>query len=1024
MISLFIAASLIVTPVQDTAHVVLVATTDLHGHVTGRDYVEDRPAPNGVARVARVVDSLRARYPGQVILLDAGDLLQGDPFATYFARVAHREPHPIVEAMNLVGYDAATPGNHDFDWGVSLFRRAVGDVRFAYVSANVFDLPGDTLLLPAYRVVRREGVRVGIAGFTTPGVMLWDRAQLRGRIRVAPIDAVAERTLEAVRRDADLSVVLIHSGMDGRSSYDDSEVGGENVAARLATVGSRPDVVVVGHSHREMRDSVINGVHFVQPKPFGASVSVVHVSLVRDAQGPWRVRQIHGDLVVTKDVPPSDLLAQRLAGDDDSVRVWVRTPLGVASGEMRAGAARVQPTPIVNFVNDVQRRRTKADLSATSAFDLRSGFDADTIRIGHVFTVYPYENTLRAIRITGEQLRAYLEWSARYFAVDAAGRVSLNDSIPGYDYDIVSGARYDIDLRRPVGDRIQALSVRGRPVEPSDSFTMAINSYRQSGAGGYDMVRSAPVVYDQGESIPELLMADIRSAGRIDPGSYATADWRIVPEVYAVQVRNLFGIAPQPLPASPKDSIVLRVLATADLRAEMLGGAAPAAAVMDSLASSCACASLRLDTGDAMQGSPLAGETEGRAVIQVLKEMRYDAAAVGDHDFDWGTDSLRQRMTEAGYPWLAANVFDSVTGRRPDWLVPYRIVQAGGWPVAVLGYVTPDAKRLLPDDRTRGLRFGEGELALHDALGAVAALKPAFTILLAHADLRCDSMVCSGEVTHLAEQLNRSGVGLIVTGHTGRANHARVGDIPIVQAGGRGSSIAVTDVVRTSAGGLEARPWIQAVDSADRPKGPALVAALQFFQRRTDSLNARPITELKRPLSRDGNQFALGGLLAEARRNAVRADVGLIRNAAIEADLPAGAVTYGRLAAVEPRGGDVVKVSVTGVQLRAVLEHALDGGAPSAHIAGAQVRYDPRKPTGRRIAAIVLQGKRSPRPSDSYTIATDDSTASGAGGYEVLRGLPLQRAAMMAVEADAAFLRKLPQPVEIGGTAGFVSTRK
>ena len=169
--------------------------------------------------------------------------------------------------------------------------------------------------------MRREGVRVGIAGFTTPGVMLWDRAQVRGRIRVAPIDAVAERTLEAVRRDADLSVVLIHSGMDGRSSYDDTEVGGENVAARLAAVGSRPDVVVVGHSHREMRDSVINGVHFVQPKPFGASVSVVHVSLVRDGQGPWESPAIHGDLVLTKDVPQSDLLAQRLARDDVGPRL-------------------------------------------------------------------------------------------------------------------------------------------------------------------------------------------------------------------------------------------------------------------------------------------------------------------------------------------------------------------------------------------------------------------------------------------------------------------------------------------------------------------------------------------------------------------------------------------------------------------------------------------------------------------------------------------------------------------------------
>ena len=117
----------------------------------------------------------------------------------------------------------------------------------------------------------------------------------------------------------------------------------------------------------------------------------------------------------------------------------------------------------------------------------------------------------------GSSWKAYLEWSARYFAVDAAGRVSLNDSIQGYNYDIVSGARYDIDLCRPVGDRIQGLSVRGRAVEASDSFTMAINSYRQSGAGGYDMVRSAPVVYDRAESVPELLMADILSGGRVDP---------------------------------------------------------------------------------------------------------------------------------------------------------------------------------------------------------------------------------------------------------------------------------------------------------------------------------------------------------------------------------------------------------------------------------------------------------------------------------------------------------------------------
>jgi 2',3'-cyclic-nucleotide 2'-phosphodiesterase (5'-nucleotidase family) len=958
------------------------------------------------------------------MLVDAGDLLQGDAFATYFARVAPREPHPIVEAMNLTGYDAATPGSDDFNWGVPLFRRAVGDARFAYVSGNIVDLPGDTLLLPAYRVVRRQGVRVGIAGFTTPGVMVWDREQVRGRIRIAPIEGAAERTLEAVRRDADLLVVIIHSGMDGRSSYPDSTVGGENVAARLAGFRVRPDLVVVGHSHREMRDSVINGVHFVQPRPFGASVSVVHVTLAREEEGPWKVRRVRADLVATAGTPPSDLLAQRLAAADDSVSKWVRTSLGVATGSMRAAAARAQATPIINFVNEVQRRRTRADLSVTSAFDLQAGFDADSIRIGQVLALYPYENTLRAIRITGEQLKTYLEWSARYFKVDAAGRVSINDSIPSYNYDIVGGARYDIDLRRPVGDRIQRLSVRGRMVAPSDTFTMAINSYRQSGAGGYDMVSGAPVIYDKAESIPELLMDEVRARGPIDPNDYAAADWQIVPEVYATAVRNLYGIAPKPVAESPRDTVVLRILATADLHANLLEGAARSAATMDSLAEACDCPSLRFDAGDAMQGSPLAGETEGRAEVEVLKTMGFSAAALGEHDFDWGTDTLQQRMTDVGYPWLAANVLDSASGRRPDWITPYRMLRVGEAPVAVIGYVTTDAKTLLPGDRTRGLRFGEGELALHDVLADVAAQKPAITILLAHAGLGCDSAVCSGEVVRLAEQLGRSGVDLIIAGHGHQGATTRVGGISIVQADAGGASIAVTDLVKTSSGGYEARPRIVPTDSGRTPKDKALLGALQFYRRRSDSLDARPIAQLKLPLRREGQQFALGGLLAEARRNAVRADVGLVRNESITADLPAGAVTYGRLTEVERGRSDVVRVTVTGVQLRAALEHALTTGAPSAHIAGAQVRYDPKKPAGKRISGVVLQGRRSLKPGEEYTIATDEATAGGAGGYDVLVGRPLQRAGMIDVETDAAFLRKLPQPVEVGATAGFVSTRR
>lgn len=1023
MLSLFSALVLAAAPLQDTAHVVLVATTDLHGHVTDWDYVADRPFPGGLPRVATVVDSLRARYPGQVVLVDAGDLLQGDAFATYFARVRQTEPDPIIEAMNVAGYDAATPGNHDFDWGLPTLRSAVADARFPYVSANVLAAPGDSLVYPPYRVVQRQRVRIAITGVTTPGTMVWDRDQLAGRVRVAPIGPGLAPVLAAMRRDADVVVALAHSGLGGRASYDTAGVGDENVAPALATLPGRPDVVVVGHSHREIRDSVIDGVHFVQPAPFGASVSVVHLDLAR-TDGRWRLTRVRADLVSTRERAPSPLLAQRLSESREAVREWARTAIGIATAPMRAGAARVGPDPILEFVQDVQRRRTGAELSAASVFDLRAGFDADTIRVAHVLALYPFDNILRAVRVSGAELKEYLEWSARYFLVDPVGRVGLNDSVPGYNYDVVAGATYAIDLRRPVGDRIQDLAVRGRRVQPTDSFTLAVNSYRQTGGGGYTMLRHAPVVYDKGERIPELLIDAVRARSPLDPAQYSAAGWRIVPEMADRAVHGLFGVPTRPPPRGSRDTLLLRILATGDLHGELLPGAAALAGTFDSLGADCDCAQLRLDAGDAMQGTPVQNESRGRAGMGLLGGLGYSAAALSDHDFDWSVDVLRQRLEESPYPWLAANLVDSATGRRPDWITPYRMVDVGGMSVAVVGYITSDTKRLLPADRTRGLRFGEGELALHAVLGEVAALRPALTILLAHAGGSCDAVACTGEIVRLADELRGSGVRLIVAGHTHQVITASVAGIPILETGSRGEMIGVADLVKTPAGGFEIRLGVVPVDSSLRGGDARFRAELDRYERRSDSVLTRPLAELKRPLVRAGAQFPLGALIADARRNALRADLGLVRTEAIRADLPSGPVTYARLAAVEPDRGDLVRLTITGAQLSALLERALAGTGPTVHLAGAQVRYDPRAQAGKRVRGVTLTGGGKLRNDSEYTLATDEATAGGAGGMSPLAGVQYEREGLLDVEAVGAFLRRLPQPVEASAPAGFVSTRR
>jgi 2',3'-cyclic-nucleotide 2'-phosphodiesterase (5'-nucleotidase family) len=545
------------------------------------------------------------------------------------------------------------------------------------------------------------------------------------------------------------------------------------------------------------------------------------------------------------------------------------------------------------------------------------------------------------------------------------------------------------------------------------------------------MVRGAPVVYDRNENIRDLLVEEVRLRKTVDPASYGARDWRIVPEMAAASVRSLFRVPQRPAPAGPRDSVLLRIVATADLHGAVLGGldegeltgAAILSSTMDSLAAECGCPVVRLDAGGAMHGSVASNITHGRAMVDVLNELGIAATAMSEGDLTWSVDTLRRRMSEARFHWLAANVFDSATGRRPDWAIPYRVLEGGGLKVAVVGYITGDTKASLKAALTRGLRFEDGALAIRDVLAEVRALRPDVTILLAHAGAECDGPVCTGEVVRLADAVEPRTLDLIVAGHTHRAVDTRIAGISIIEAEGEGS-VAVADVVRTSAGGREVRTRLHPI-SPDRVNADEQMALLvDGYRRRTDAITSRVVANVKFPLPRDGDQHRLGGMIAEARRNVLRADVGLVSNAEIGADLPAGPVTYGQLYRVQPSENGLVKVTLTGAQLREVLEQALSRNArPEAHIAGARVRYDPRRPPGRRIQRLELLGSRKFQPKAEYTLATDDFLASGGEGYRALVKRPLVPASMLDVDAVIAYLKRLPQPAEFTAPPGFQSSR-
>lgn len=1024
------------TQAQDTAHIIVVSTTDVHGHASAWNYLDNAPFAGGLVRAARVVDSLRARYPGKVVLVDAGDVIQGDPFATYMARVAPRDPHPVLDVMGAMGYDAATPGNHEFNWGVPFMLRALRGASFPYVSGNIYSLPQDTLLLPAFTSVQRGGIRVGITGFTTPGAMVWDREILRNRARVGRIPEASARVLRQMRGNADFTIALVHSGMDGLSSYDTTGVGAEDVAAGLAQGAVKPDLVVVGHSHREFADSVINGVHFVQPGRHAQSLSVVHVSLARRGND-WTIAQVRGELVQLANVEPSAALDRRLAPDHQAVRQWLALPVGNVSNDMPTVTARAEATPISNYINEVQRRRAGTDLSATSIFDIHAGFKPGVATISDFVRLYPYENTLRGIRITGDQLKAYLEYSARYYVADQ-GRVRLNDSVPGYNFDVVSGAEYAIDLRLPVGSRIRGLTVRGRPVQPSDQFTMAINSYRQGGGGGYTMLAGSSVIYDKGQNIRDLLIQDLRTRGVLDIQDFATQNWRIVPDEMARTARRLFAPTPDPVrPSPPRDTTILRIFATGDFHGALLpsvrpwsqgrpvGGMAVLKRLMDSLTAQCRCPDLRVDAGDEMQGTLASNLEFGRSTVAAMNMLGVDAAVVGNHDFDWTVDTLLRRMADARYPWIVANVADSATGKRPDWAIPYRVLEAGRLRVGVLGFITTETKSIVRGDILKGLSF-TGPESLAEPLAQLRAERPDLVVILAHEGASCEggpSGTCSGPIIDLARSLDSTQVDLIVAGHRHSLTNVRVNGIPIVQMGSSGGDIGVIDVVKTLVGTRELRPRLIAVYADSIGADTAMQRLVEGFRQQSDSLANRVIATLKTPAQRTRGQYGLANLVADAHRNALRTDFAITNNGGVRNGLPAGPVNYSQVFEVSPFGNELVRIRLTGRQMREVLEHALNDGRPGIHVSGLRVIYDSSRPAGRRVREVRLPTGRRMEDRATYTLAINDFLAGGREGFAMLPSLHPERTGIYDIDALVNYLRRLPQPIDLPSDDRFVAGR-
>lgn len=1012
----------------------LLGTTDVHGWLVPYDYYAGHATANGLAALRPVIDSIRAANPGRTFLFDSGDLLQGNALAYVAARVDTLGPNAIIRAMNLVGYDASAIGNHEFNYGLPYLDHAVSQAAFPFLSANIFE-DGDTThayapstLIP-YVAGVGDTLLIGVTAATPPGVQIWDHDNVAGRLSFADVVKSVRPVVQSLRaRGADLIVVLSHGGLAG-SSY--TGFPPENASAALAREVPGIDVIFMGHTHREVPDTSINGVLLLQARNYARSLAVATVRLQRQAPGVWHAISAHGQLLPP--VAPDTALLDSLRWVHERTLVYMRSVVGRSSARMDAAEARVRDTPIIDFINEVERRATGADLASTAAFNLRAVLPAGSVTVADLAGLYPYDNTLKVVRINGAQLRAYLEKSAEYYRT-WTGRGPVVGDVPGYNFDVVSGVDYTIDLRQPAGKRITTLTYRGAPVRPDQSFTLALNNYRQGGGGGYSMLAGVPVVQDRQQEIRQLLIDEVQAKGEIRPEDYFQENWRLLPEAAAQEaLREMAPAREEHTPAAaPRNR--LRVLSTNDFHGQLLperyrwaqdsavGGAATLAAYFRAERQGFDGPTLLVDAGDVMQGTPISGLTKGRSTIAVYNAMGYAAAALGNHEFDWTVPVLEERVADASFPWLSANLFVAGTDTAPSWDRDTAMVDVDGVPVGIVGVTTETTPEETSPSNVRGLEFRSLSAAIDRWVPILRERGADFVVVLAHAGATCDStgLQCFGDLVDAARAVHNR-PDLIVGGHTHQYMRTRVNGIPLVEASSRGQRYAVVDLEKTADDRVHA--WIRGVPVAydDRIAPDSAVAALvQTFADSVAPLVNRVVATFANDLDRGPGDYALGRLIADAQRRATDAQVAIMNNGGIRTGLRAGPVTWGQLQTLQPFENGLVRLQLTGARLRAAVEHGLASGRPDIQISGIEAWYDPGRPAGSRVVTLQLEDGRPVRDDGLYTVTVNSFLAEGGSGFEMFKdALVRQDTGLDDLEALVRYLEHQPQPVRAPARSRF-----
>ncbi|MBU3127094.1 5'-nucleotidase C-terminal domain-containing protein [Clostridium tagluense] len=1002
----------------------ILATSDMHGRFLPYDYAINAPDTSGsMAQLQTIVKELKKANPN-TILVDNGDSIQ-DNSSSLFNNDAI---HPMVLAMNEMGYDTWSMGNHEFNYGIPTLQKISSKFTGTVLCGNVFDKAGKSIGKP-YKIIEKDGVKIAIIGMVTPHITKWDGPNLVGYTVTNPV-VETRKAVDELKGKVDVMIATMHAG-------ENAEYGNGDSARELAKACPELTAIVAGHAHSSIPGVKEGNVIITEPKNGASQLSKIDVKLTKNAAGKYSVVDAKSDLVYVTPKGGKAVIADAdLSAKLQSYSTKAIADANVVIGELKGGdlvpaseikgipTAQVKDTAMIDLINKVQMFYTKADVAAAASFSTTANIKEGKIIKAGTASIYKFDNTLVTLKVTGAQLKKYMEWSASYYNTFKSGdlTVSFNEKIRDYNYDMFSGVKYDVDVSKEAGKRIVNLTkTDGTQIKDTDVLKLAVNNYRASTTllneeSGLFKGEGVEIVYDSFKAmgddgrIRDLIRKYIieEKKGVITPE--LDNNWKIIGNgmdaTKATFAAKLINNGKLQLPTSEDgrtpnvksvtydDAIAangVNIVTFNDFHGAVAAdgknaGIAKFAGEINKVKTQNP-NTIVVSGGDNFQGSAVSNLTYGAPVNEMMKSVGVVASAVGNHEFDWGTDRIAKWAQDGGYKFLASNIYDKTTGKPVTWAEPYMIVEKGGVKIGLVGIATPETEFKTKPENVKNLEFKDPATSAKEWAKVAKDKGADVVIALTHLGAFQDKDgKITGEATALCGVPN---IDAVISAHTHQPVSGMVNGIPVVQAYYSGRTLGRLTIKIDASGKLAG--IVPSIDNL-YSRATTLVedaAAKAIADKYTKDLQpilsevlAKTDKELPHDRYAQGTSL-LGQWTTDVMRKVTGTQIGITNGGGLRVPVAAGNITMGNMYEVMPFDNTLVKMELKGSDLKRVIENGIDNKDIGwVQVGGVKVYYNEKAEFGKKITAMFLENGTPVDMNKTYTVVTNDFMFTGGDKYD------------------------------------------